>query len=78
MCNFCILLQDVALVYLMTGTLIVTQKTADLQEEVHMFSAHPGEIVGGLAVLTGEPSIFTIRAKHFSRIALLSKNTVYR
>lgn len=42
-----------------------------------MFTAHPGEIVGGLAVLTGEPSFFTIRAKHFSRIALLSKNTVY-
>lgn len=37
-----------------------------------------GEIVGGLAVLTGEPSFFTIRAKHFSRIGLLSKNSVYK
>uniref|UniRef100_A0A1B6E580 Neuropathy target esterase sws n=1 Tax=Clastoptera arizonana TaxID=38151 RepID=A0A1B6E580_9HEMI len=69
--------KDVALIYVMTGTLIVTQKTTGMEEEVHMFSAHPGEIVGGLAVLTGEPSIFTVRAKHFSRIALLSKNTVY-
>lgn len=49
----------------------------DNQEEVNMFTAHPGEIVGGLAVLTGEPSFFTIRAKHACRIALLSKSTVY-
>lgn len=42
-----------------------------------MFSAHQGEIVGGLAVLTGEPSFYTIRAKHSSRIALLSKPTFF-
>lgn len=36
-----------------------------------------GEVEGGLAVLTGEPSFFSIRAKHFSRIGLLSKSTVY-
>lgn len=42
-----------------------------------MFSAHQGEIVGGLAVLTGEPSFYTIRAKHPSRIALLSKPTFF-
>lgn len=42
-----------------------------------MFSAHQGEIVGGLAVLTGEPSFYTIRAKHASRIALLSKSTFF-
>ncbi|XP_026288620.1 neuropathy target esterase sws isoform X3 [Frankliniella occidentalis] len=69
--------KDVALVYLLSGTLIVSQKLADMQEEVHMFTAHPGEMVGGLAVLTGEPSFFTIRAKHFSCIALLSKTTFY-
>jgi len=48
-----------------------------MQEEVHMFTAYPGEMVGGLAVLTGEPSFFTIRAKHCSHIALLSKTTFY-
>ncbi|KAL1131642.1 hypothetical protein AAG570_011255 [Ranatra chinensis] len=69
--------KDVALVYLLSGTLIVSQKITDMDEEVHMFTAHPGEIVGGLAVLTGEPSFFTIRTKHPSTIALLSKNTVY-
>ena len=42
-----------------------------------MFTAHQGELVGGLAVLTGEPSFFTIRAKHTSRLALISRNTFY-
>ncbi|XP_054270974.1 neuropathy target esterase sws isoform X2 [Macrosteles quadrilineatus] len=69
--------KDVALVYVLAGSLAVSQKTADNQEEVHMFNAYPGAVVGGLAVLTGEPSFFTIRAKHTCRIALLSKTTVY-
>lgn len=56
----------------------MSQKTTDATDEVHMYSCHPGEVVGGLAVLTGEPSSFTIRAKHFTRIALISKNTFYK
>lgn len=66
------------MIYLLSGTLVVSQKIADSGQEVTMFVAHPGEIVGGLAVLTGEPSFFSIRAKHASRIAMLSKNTFYR
>ncbi|XP_020298217.1 neuropathy target esterase sws isoform X1 [Pseudomyrmex gracilis] len=72
--------KDVALVYVLSGSLIVSQKVSesrDAGQEVHMFSAHQGEIVGGLAVLTGEPSFYTIRAKHPSRIALLSKSTFF-
>ncbi|CAH0558713.1 unnamed protein product [Brassicogethes aeneus] len=69
--------KDVALVHIISGALIVSQKMTESEEEVHMFTAYPGEIVGGLAVITGEPSFFTIRAKHFTRIALLSKNTFY-
>ncbi|XP_045760783.1 neuropathy target esterase sws isoform X10 [Maniola jurtina] len=71
------IVQDVALVYLLSGALLVSQKVAEGEGEVHMFTAHPGEVEGGLAVLTGEPSFFSIRAKHFSRIGLLSKTTVY-
>lgn len=56
---------------------MVSQKVTEGEDEVHMFTAYPDEIVGGLAVLTGEPSFFTIRAKHFTRIALISKNTFY-
>ncbi|XP_046752586.1 neuropathy target esterase sws isoform X2 [Diprion similis] len=72
--------KDVALVYVISGSLIVSQRVAegrDVGQEVHMFSTHPGEIVGGLAVLTGEPSFYTIRAKNLSRIALLSKSTFF-
>ncbi|KAL6441220.1 hypothetical protein ACFW04_003479 [Cataglyphis niger] len=72
--------KDVALVYVLSGLLIVSQRVSegrDASQEVHMFSAHQGEIVGGLAVLTGEPSFYTIRAKHPSRIALLSKLTFF-
>lgn len=49
----------------------------DGAEAVHMFTAHAGEVVGGLAVLTGEPSFFTIRAKHYTLIGLISKNHFY-
>jgi lysophospholipid hydrolase len=69
--------KDVALVYVISGALIVSQKVTEGEEEVHMFTAYHDEFVGGLAVLTGEPSFFTIRAKHFTRIALLSKNDFY-
>ncbi|XP_056642323.1 neuropathy target esterase sws isoform X1 [Diorhabda sublineata] len=69
--------KDAALVYVISGALVVSQRITEGDEEVHMFTAHPGEIVGGLAVLTGEPSFFTIRAKHFTRIALISKTTFY-
>ncbi|XP_015840327.1 neuropathy target esterase sws isoform X2 [Tribolium castaneum] len=69
--------KDVALCYVISGALIVSQKMTESEDEVHMFTSYHGEFVGGLAVLTGEPSFFTIRAKHFTRIALLSKNTFY-
>ncbi|XP_012287845.1 neuropathy target esterase sws isoform X3 [Orussus abietinus] len=72
--------KDVALVYVVSGSLTISQRVAegrDAGQEVHMFSAHQGEIVGGLAVLTGEPSFYTIRAKNASRIALLSKSTFF-
>ncbi|XP_044593331.1 neuropathy target esterase sws isoform X2 [Cotesia glomerata] len=75
--------KDVALVYVLSGSLVISQRgseggrAGDSSDQVHMFSAHTGEIVGGLAVLTGEPSFYTIRARHPSRIALLSKQTFF-
>lgn len=71
-------LKDAALIYLMSGALMVYQrKMNEKEEEVHLFTAYPGEMVGGLAVLTGEQSFYSIRTKHFSRIALISKSTIY-
>lgn len=42
-----------------------------------MYSVDPGGIVGGLAILTGEPGFLTFRANRPSVIAILSKKTVY-
>lgn len=72
-------LQDISLIHVITGSLTLSQKTIDGEEEdAHMFTAHSGDIVGGLAVITGEPSFFTVKAKHQSRIALISKDNCYR
>ncbi|KRT79563.1 cNMP binding protein [Oryctes borbonicus] len=71
-------IKDIALIYIISGSLIVSQKTFDNQEnEVHMFTAHSGDTVGGLAVITGEPSFFTIKVKHQSRIAIITKDDCY-
>lgn len=46
--------------------------------QVHSHSAYPGELIGGLAVLTGESSLYTVRAKQYSRVALLKRDSVYK
>ncbi|XP_076050724.1 patatin like phospholipase domain containing sws isoform X1 [Oratosquilla oratoria] len=71
-------MQDTALVYILTGSLMVSQDAMDKDgSDVHMFTAHPGDLVGGLAVLSGDPSFFSVRAKHNSRVATISKETFY-
>ena len=42
-----------------------------------MFTAQPGDLVGGLAVLSGDPSFFTVKASHHSWVATIKKETVY-
>ena len=70
--------KDAALVYVVSGTLSVSQKSRNKSDEdVQMFLAHAGELVGGLAVLTGEPSFFTIRSRHAAWVAMISKSTFY-
>ncbi|XP_045460732.1 neuropathy target esterase sws isoform X2 [Harmonia axyridis] len=69
--------KDVALVYIISGALNVLQRNTTEEEEEHLFTSYSGEIIGGLAVLTGEPSFFTVKAKHYSRVAMISRNTFY-
>lgn len=66
-----------ALVYVLSGALAVSQRTANKNEDVQLYLSHAGELVGGLAVLTGEPSFFTVRARHSACVAMLSKNAFY-
>ncbi|MBN3292972.1 PLPL7 protein, partial [Polypterus senegalus] len=54
--------QDVSIRFVICGLLHVYQKMIDREEETCLFVTHPGELVGQLAVLTGEPLIFTVRA----------------
>ena len=69
--------KDAALVFVVSGTLVVSQRAANKNDDVQMFQAYPGELVGGLAVLTGEPSFFTVRSRHTACVAMLSKTTFY-
>lgn len=76
------LFQDVSLIYLISGALFVIQSSHNVPQpkkdkEPHAITIYPGEVVGGLAVLTGETSMYTIKAKHLSRVGLLSKEVVY-
>ncbi|XP_022223777.2 LOW QUALITY PROTEIN: neuropathy target esterase sws [Drosophila obscura] len=75
---------DVCVWYVMTGTLSVYQANADAtrvkQDKTDMLIhyVHPGEIVGGLAMLTGEASAYTIRSRNNSRVAFIRRAAIYQ
>ncbi|XP_006818777.1 patatin-like phospholipase domain-containing protein 7 [Saccoglossus kowalevskii] len=70
--------QDCSLYFVVTGCLGMHQKRVGIKgEENTVFIAHPGELVGTIAVLTGEPSFFTIRARKDSRVVVVSKTNFY-
>ncbi|XP_016997616.2 neuropathy target esterase sws isoform X2 [Drosophila takahashii] len=77
---------DVCVWFVMTGTLAVYQsnqdatraKQADNKSDLLIHFVHPGEIVGGLAMLTGEASAYTIRSRNNSRIAFIRRAAIYQ
>ncbi|XP_076838545.1 patatin-like phospholipase domain-containing protein 6 isoform X2 [Brachyhypopomus gauderio] len=69
--------QDVSLHFVLSGCLHVYQRMIDKQEDVCLFTTQPGEMVGQLAVLTGEPLIFTIRAVRDCTFLKISKSDFY-
>ncbi|XP_062865354.1 patatin-like phospholipase domain-containing protein 6 isoform X2 [Trichomycterus rosablanca] len=69
--------QDVSLHFVLSGCLHVYQRMIDKQEDVCLFVTQPGEMVGQLAVLTGEPLIFTIRALRDCTFLKISKSDFY-
>jgi len=70
--------QDAMLIFVVTGSLQVLQQAVGKEnEERSLFIVHPGEFVGSLAVLTGEPSFFTIRARTEARVVTISKHDFY-
>ncbi|KAG7315871.1 hypothetical protein KOW79_020737 [Hemibagrus wyckioides] len=69
--------QDVSLHFVLSGCLHVYQRMIDKQEDVCLFITQPGEMVGQLAVLTGEPLIFTVRALRDCTFLRISKSDFY-
>ncbi|KAG7490969.1 hypothetical protein JOB18_046196 [Solea senegalensis] len=69
--------QDVSVEFVISGLLHVYQRMIDREEETLLFVAHPGEMVGHLAVLTGEPLIFTVRAHRDCTFLSISKAHFY-
>ncbi|XP_043920255.1 patatin-like phospholipase domain-containing protein 7 [Protopterus annectens] len=69
--------QDVNIRFVISGLLHVYQRMIDREEETCLFITHPGELVGHLAVLTGEPLIFSIRAHRDCTFLSISKCHFY-
>nr|XP_029537743.1 neuropathy target esterase-like isoform X4 [Oncorhynchus nerka] len=69
--------QDVSLHFILSGCLHVYQRMIDKQDAVCLFVTQPGEMVGQLAVLTGEPLIFTIKANRDCTFLKISKSDFY-
>uniref|UniRef100_A0A674DQS0 lysophospholipase n=1 Tax=Salmo trutta TaxID=8032 RepID=A0A674DQS0_SALTR len=69
--------QDVSLHFVLSGCLHVYQRMIGKQDAVCLFVTQPGEMVGQLAVLTGEPLIFTIKANRDCTFLKISKSDFY-
>ncbi|XP_016067253.1 PREDICTED: patatin-like phospholipase domain-containing protein 7 [Miniopterus natalensis] len=69
--------QDVNVIFVVSGLLHVYQRKIDSEEDSCLFVTRPGEMVGQLAVLTGEPLIFTIRANRDCSFLSISKAHFY-
>uniref|UniRef100_A0A8D0LC30 lysophospholipase n=1 Tax=Sphenodon punctatus TaxID=8508 RepID=A0A8D0LC30_SPHPU len=69
--------QDVNIRFVISGMLHVYQRKIDSEEETCLFITHPGELVGQLAVLTGEPLIFTIKANRDCSFLSIAKSHFY-
>ncbi|KAI1882486.1 hypothetical protein AGOR_G00251260 [Albula goreensis] len=69
--------QEVSVQFVISGLLHVYQRMVDREEDSCLFVVHPGELVGQLAVLTGEPLIFSVRAHRDCTFLAISKTHFY-
>uniref|UniRef100_A0A8B9JQG1 lysophospholipase n=1 Tax=Astyanax mexicanus TaxID=7994 RepID=A0A8B9JQG1_ASTMX len=69
--------QEVSVQFVISGLLHVYQRMIDREDETCLFVTHPGELVGQLAVLTGEPLIFSVRAHRDCTFLSISKTHFY-
>ncbi|XP_017360949.1 patatin-like phospholipase domain-containing protein 7 isoform X2 [Cebus imitator] len=69
--------QDASILFVVSGLLHVYQRKIGSREDTCLFLTRPGEMVGQLAVLTGEPLIFTIKANRDCSFLSISKAHFY-
>lgn len=69
--------EENSLFYVLSGSIIVSQKSIDKFEENNLYVVYPGEIVGALSVITGEPSLFTLKTRQSSKVGILTKDHIY-
>lgn len=65
------------ILFVVSGLLHVYQRKVDSSDDTCLFVTRPGELVGQLAVLTGEPLIFTIKANRDCSFLSISKTHFY-
>lgn len=68
--------KDSSLFFLVQGSLEVSQSERQKEEEV-LFNCVPGEFMGSLSLLTGDPSFFSVRTIEASYVVIISKVNFY-
>ncbi|XP_062514958.1 patatin-like phospholipase domain-containing protein 6 isoform X2 [Corticium candelabrum] len=69
---------DSSLLFVLSGSLEVVQLAVDKTEERFMYAVEHDELAGELAVVTGEPSFFTIRVRQQASLLIITKANFYR
>lgn len=64
------------MIYVLSGSLDLSQRSVE-DEDILISVAHSHELVGGLAVLSGELSFYTIKTRQFTRVAVIRKEDFY-
>ena len=64
--------------FVVMGTFSMMQCEESSGKERTVFVAQPGEMIGELAVLTGEPALFTVKARQDCCVVAISKTRFYR
>ncbi|XP_031548812.1 patatin-like phospholipase domain-containing protein 7 [Actinia tenebrosa] len=69
--------QECNLHFVLSGTLQVTQSSMNDETQNVLYTAAPGEFVGVMAVITGEPALFTVKSTSECSLAVITKAHFY-
>ena len=70
--------QETNLMFLLKGSFLMLQTDEISGKERTVFVVSHGEMIGELAVLTGEPALFTVKARQDCCVIAISKTRFYR